>query len=194
MWLAIEGAVGAGKTTTGELLAAATGLTWSRERSENHSFLIDYYADPVRFAIETELAFMLLQLREMKLRDGVAAAAVSDFAPAKNLVFARMWLPPEDLMLLEAIETRLWRGLPAPDRVVYLDVPSPVCLERIRRRGRPYEKGLSVADLDRIKAAYEDSFASLGREVSVLKLTGSEQPAEVVTRVIDLAGISPTQA
>jgi deoxyguanosine kinase len=193
MWLAIEGVVGAGKTTTGSLLAEANCLTWARERSEDHAFLADYYAEPPRFALETELAFMLLQLREMKRLDGTVNDAVSDFAPAKNLVFARMWLSPEDLVLLEAIEARLWQGLPSPDRVVYLDVPSPVCLERIRRRGRPYEQGLRVADLDRIKAAYEDSFASLGQEVRVLKLTGSEHPAEVATRVMDLAGMKPAR-
>lgn len=193
MWLAIEGVVGAGKTTTSSLIADASGLTEVRERSEAHAFLADYYADPARFAIETELAFMLIQLREMKRRDRVVETAVSDFSPAKNLVFARMWLPPEDLSLLEAIEARLWRGLPSPDNVVYLDVPSPVCMERIQRRGRPYELGLSVADLDRIKAQYEGSLASLGRQVSVLKLTGAEQPGEVVALAMDLAGMKPAR-
>lgn len=191
MWLAIEGVVGAGKTTTGSLIAEATGLTWARERSEDHAFIDDYYVHPSRFGIETELAFMLLQLREMKRLDNTVDDAVSDFAPAKNLVFARMWLSTEDLVLLKAIEARLWQGLPSPDRVVYLDVPSSACLERIRRRGRPYEQRLNAADLDRVKAAYEDSFASLGREVGVLKLTGSEPPAEVAARVMDLAGMKP---
>jgi deoxyguanosine kinase len=193
MWLAIEGVVGAGKTTTGSLVAEATGLTWARERSEDHPFIADYYADPSRFGIETELAFMLLQLREIKRLDGAVEEVVSDFAPAKNLVFARMWLSPQDLALLEALEARLWQSLPSPDRVVYLNVPSAICLERIRRRGRPYEQGLSVADLDRVRAAYEDSFAGLGREVSVLELTGSERPAEVATRVMDLVGIKPAR-
>lgn len=192
MWLAIEGLVGAGKTTTGSLIAEAAGLTWARERSEDHTFLTDYYADPARFAIETELAFMLIQLREMKLRDNAVTSVVSDFAPAKNLVFARLRLPREDLALLEAIEARLWRGLPSPDVVVYLDVPSSVCLERIRRRGRQYEQGLSAVDLDRIRDGYRSSLQSLGDVVQELELSGEEPAEEVALRVMTLAEIEPS--
>jgi deoxyadenosine/deoxycytidine kinase len=163
------------------------------ERSGQHPFLVDFYEDPARFAIETELAFMLIQLGGVKTvsaSDGL----VSDFAPAKNLIFARLQLPKEDVSLLEMVEARLWRTLPQPDVVVYLDVPLPVCLDRIAQRGRNYEQHLTINDLNRIKDGYRSSLQSLGDVVHELKLSGDESAEEVALRVISLVGMEPSKA
>ena len=191
MWLAIEGVVGAGKTTTSSLIGRLGDLPVVEERSDQHPFLVDYYENPSRFAVETELAFTLIQLRGMKAvsaSDGL----VSDFAPTKNLIFARLQLPEEDVGLLEMVEARLWRDLPQPDVVVYLDVPSQVCLSRIAQRGRDYEQHLTISDLERIKDGYRSSLESLGDVVQELELSGEELPEEVALRVMTLAKIEPS--
>jgi deoxyguanosine kinase len=191
MWLAVEGVVGAGKTTASSLIGESSGLVMVEERAELHPFLADYYEDPRQFAFETELAFMLIQLRELKTIVA-PGGVVSDFAPAKNLIFARLQAGEADVALLETVDARLWRDLPRPDVVVYLDLPLEVCLRRIAERGREYEQGLTLPDLERIEDAYRRSLESLGQEVRKLELDGREPPEEVATGVMDLAGVART--
>jgi deoxyadenosine/deoxycytidine kinase len=188
MWLATEGIVGAGKTTTAELLAERPDLTAILERYDLHPLLGSYYADPARFALETELVFMVLQAHQVGTA-AVSSGLVSDFAPAKNFVFARLSCDAADLGLLESVDRRLWRDLPQPDLTVVLDVPAEVCLERVIRRGRAYEQGLTVTDLERIRDGYEASLQELGGEVKRIDLDGGESRAEVAAAVIDAAGL-----
>jgi deoxyadenosine/deoxycytidine kinase len=188
MWLAIEGIVGAGKTTTADLLGERTGLVATLEPTDRHPLLDAYYADPRRFALATELVFMALQAHQVTAIGG--PGFVSDFAPAKNFVFARLSCDAADLALLEAVDRRLWRDLPRPDLTVVLDVPAEVCLERIARRGRGYELGLGVADLERLRAGYERSLPALGADVRRIALTGAESPDEVADAAGEIAGLA----
>jgi deoxyguanosine kinase len=185
MWLAIEGIVGAGKTTTAELISGRTGSPGVLERSADHPFLEAYYRDPERYAIETEIMFMLLQVHQ--LRDLTTTRdLVSDFSPTKNLIFARMNCGDEDLRFLESLEARLWADFAPPDLTVLLDVPVEVCLPRIGSRGRVYEQEIQASDLERLRAEYLSALETLGVTVKLLTLDGSESPATVATAVIEL--------
>jgi deoxyguanosine kinase len=188
MWLAIEGIIGAGKTTTAELIAGRSRLTTVIERSEQHPFLEAYYRNPPRYALETELAFMLLQVHPIRDVEK-PTAIVSDYAPAKNLIFAGEVCSAEELQFLGGVERRLWADLPRPDLAVVLDVPSEACLTRIATRGRAYERQISTADLDRLRTGYLASLATLGTAAEVVALTGTETPDEVAARVMTLAGL-----
>lgn len=186
VWLAIEGVIGAGKTTTASVLAGPTGLEARLERLDEHPFLEAYYRDPARHVLHTELAFMLIQTRQV---GGAGGALVTDFAPAKNLVFAGLWLGNEDVQFLKQAERQLWRELSPPDLTVFLDVPPPVCLERVRGRGRVYEADLAEGDLIDIRRGYLASLDSLGSEVKVIELDGSEPPERVAKLVAEVAGL-----
>jgi deoxyadenosine/deoxycytidine kinase len=188
-WLAIEGVVGAGKTTTSEHVSALTKSKVALERLDDHPFLVDYYRNPKRYVLETELAFMLIQLRQLRQLQQ-QPRLVSDFAPGKNLIFARLQSSGSDLALLEMVDVRLWGEVPKPDLTVFLDVPLEVCHERLVARGRPYEQGLAVGDLTRMRDAFMESLASLGSTVARLELTGREQPGEVAGAVIQVASPS----
>jgi deoxyguanosine kinase len=190
MWLAIEGLIGAGKTTTTELLAGSTDLSAVIERSEDHPFLKAYYADPRHAAIETELAFMLIQRHQLRDR-ALKLDRVSDFSPGKNLIFARMVCSKDELQLLQDFEAKLWAGIPGPDLTVFIEVPASVCLERIAQRGRVYEQGLSVSDLERLATAYADALPDLGRRVETIQLDGTESEGAVAELVAAVAGLRP---
>jgi len=185
MWLAIEGIMGAGKTTTAQLLGDQTSLAPLIERSNQHPLLSAYYSDPTRFAFETELIFMALQAQQVMAED--LGGFVSDFAPAKNFVFARTTCSPADLALLEDVDERLWRDLPRPDLTVVLDVPPRVCLKRITERGHAYEQNISVTVLEGLRNGYVVALAELGNQVELLGLSGDEVPVEVARQVADLA-------
>lgn len=193
MWLAIEGVVGAGKTTTSSTVAELVGAVGALERLDDHPFLEAYYRDPARYAVETELAFMLLHLRHVQESLPSEEHLVSDFAPAKNLVFARLEVTAEDLSLLEAMSTRLWSDLPSPDLTVFLDVPLETCHTRLVARGRHFERNLRVDDLARIRDGYLADLDSLGTVVRRLELSGRENPAEVAELVVEVAGLEREQ-
>jgi deoxyadenosine/deoxycytidine kinase len=187
MWLAIEGVIGAGKTTTAEAVAARSHLTPVIERSEQHPLLQAYYRHPHRFAVETELVFMALQAHQVRQLNG--DSWVSDYAPAKNFVFARSICEPSDLLLLEEVDRRLWRDLPAPHLTLFLDVPPEVCLQRIRGRGRAYELGLEIGDLERIQFDYLQALDELGDTVRIVEFDGGEPPDQVAAAVLQAAGV-----
>ena len=189
MWLAIEGVVGAGKTTTSSLVGQLTGADTALERLDEHPFLEVYYRDPARYAVETELAFMLLHLRQVRESLSSGRHLISDFAPAKNLIFARLESAGVDLQLLEAVDARLWKDLPSPDLTVFLDTPLEVCLSRLTARGRRYERGLRIGDLTRIRNGYLQALDSLGTVVTRIELSGREDPPTMAEAVMGAADL-----
>ncbi len=188
MWLAIEGIVGAGKTTTAELIGERVEIETLIEPSEDHPFLIDYYRDPERYAIETEIMFMLLQVHQV--RDATATGdMISDFSPTKNLVFASTNSTERDQRFLEDLHNRLWRKLPQPDVAIFLDVPADVCLKRIEKRGRAYEQGIEISDLTALRSAYLTSLQILASRVETVALDGTEPPKAVAETAARVAGL-----
>lgn len=168
-WIAIEGLVGAGKTTTAELIGASLGIPPVLEQVEQHPVIEAYYGDPPRFVLETELVFMSIHLSQIK---GIVASGpiVSDFSPAKNLIYAECVVTGNDLALLERVDRRLWRDIPPPDLAVFLDVEPRACLDRVRLRGRPFEQGMTINDLRELRDGYRSKLRSLAREVVNLEI------------------------
>src|SRR5437868_13596357 len=100
--IAIEGCIGSGKSTTARLVAEALGWNTLLEKTKLHPFLEDFYTDPDKYAIETELNFVLLHYNQLHPLDH-SQSVVSDFSPAKDLIFARMNLRGPDLALFEHV-------------------------------------------------------------------------------------------
>lgn len=184
-WLAIEGLPGAGKTTTARLVAAALNVAAVLERSDLHPFLAEYYEDPEGHAMETELVFMALHLHAVKRHDG-AQPLITDFSPAKDLVFAELAMPAHDRRTLRDLYAKLWVTA-APTVAMFLDVPPAVCLERTRERGRVFEQSLTEDKLTAIRAGYEREWSSIGRTLQRLELTGAETREAVATAVARIA-------
>jgi deoxyadenosine/deoxycytidine kinase len=177
-WLAIEGLVGAGKTTTAELMGANLTGSVVLERIEQHPFLDDYYRAPDRFALETELAFIAIHLHQVKCAAD-RRALISDFSPAKNPIYGEVNLSMSDAAFLWRTEDYLWKDLQRPEVAIFLDVPPATCLERVRRRGRSMEQGLTVGQLERLRSAYISNLGRLAGDVVRLELNGDESPEEV---------------
>jgi len=183
-WVALEGIVGSGKTTTAEIIGAKLGVPTVLEPSAKHPFLDAYYEDPSRFALETELAFMALHLHQFKQSEH-QGELITDFAPSKDLLFAELVLSGSDLDLLEAVNTHLWHERPIPSLVLFLDPPVTECIRRIRSRGRAYEQSLGEADLEQLRNKYLAGLGRLGAEVFRVVLDGSESREHVASRALD---------
>jgi deoxyguanosine kinase len=181
-WVAIEGIVGAGKTTTAKLISANLEIPTVLEEVERHPFLEDYYSDPSRFALETELAFMAIHLHQIK-QVSHQQAIVSDFSPAKNPIYGEVNLSVSAAAFLRRTDEQLWEDLQRPEVVIFLDVPPVTCLERVRRRGHSMEQGLRVEQLEQLRSVYISNLDRLARRVERLELNGDESP-EGVARVV----------
>lgn len=181
-WYAIEGVVGAGKTTTAQLVAPGLGMCSVLEQTDAHPFVAAYYRDPRRFAFETELIFMAIHLHQIKQ---TSSSIVSDFSPAKNLIYGERQLEGADLAGLQAIDRHLWQDLPRPSAALFLDVPANVCLERIQRRGRDFEQGITVEELESLRESYLANLPALAVDVARIALSGSESPRYVAEQVSD---------
>jgi len=161
-YLAIEGAIGVGKTTLARLLGRELGAELLLEVFEENPFLGDFYADRERYAFQTQIFFLLSRYRQQQrvIQQTLAGSAlVSDYTFAKDRLFAELNLADDELAMYRRVHGILAEKLTLPDLVVYLRAGTDVLMERIAVRDRSYERGMSRDYIDRLRAAYEDFFA-----------------------------------
>jgi deoxyadenosine/deoxycytidine kinase len=160
-YIAIEGPIGAGKTSLAKRLAAALEFDLVLEHAEENPFLERFYRDPLANALPTQLHFLFQRARqaqEMRQADLFAAGRIADFLLEKDRIFARLNLPDEEYRLYEQVYQGLALDAPQPDLVVYLQAPVEVLIERVQRRGVGYEQGMRPDYLRRLSEAYMDFF------------------------------------
>jgi deoxyadenosine/deoxycytidine kinase len=139
--VALEGLIGAGKSTLIQRLGRG-----HPEPVEQWTFLADFYHDPARWAFPLQMQILLSQTNSPP--DGLF-----ERSPHSALhVFARDSLTPPEWDLLSAWSDRCgW----VPDEVVFLRVPPATCLERVRRRNRPGEEGITLDFLCQLERKYD---------------------------------------
>ena len=160
--IAVEGPIGAGKSSLAELLAADLGARLVCEIPGENPFLASFYKDPKRFALSTQLFFLLQRYGQQSefLQGGLfePGGVVSDYIFAKDRLFATLTLSPEELTLYDRVYQSLRPRVATPDLVVYLQARTEVLLARIDKRGRPEERTLRPDYLREVARAYADFF------------------------------------
>ncbi len=163
MYIAIEGVIGVGKTTLTQLLAERLGAESLQEVVEDNPFLPLFYQDPSRYAFKVQVYFLLSrykQLLPLAQPSLFARGVVADYLFDKDAIFAAMNLSGAEWDLYNDLYTSLSPKIPTPDLTIYLRAPLPVILERIRRRGRVFEKQIDPEYLGRLGEFYERHFAA----------------------------------
>ncbi len=159
--VAVEGPIGVGKTTLARRLGTALGAVVILEVVEENPFLARFYQDIRAVAFQTQIFFLLSRYRQ---QDAVRQArargerVVTDYIFAKDRLFARLTLDPRELDLYEQLYAVLAPRTVTPSLVVYLTARLETLLDRIARRGRPFERALQPAYLARLCRAYEEFF------------------------------------
>lgn len=160
-YIAVEGAVGVGKTTLARNLATTFEYETLLEMSHENPFLERFYADPKANALPTQLYFLFQrtrQLKEIKQRDMFHPVRVADFLLEKDPIFAEVTLDDDELELYRMVYEQLTLEAPKPDLVVYLQAPTEVLQQRIRKRGLNSEKHIEPSYLARLNDAYASYF------------------------------------
>ena len=160
-YIAIDGPIGAGKTTLVKMLAEDLKGQTILEPAENNPFLSEFYKDRRKNAFKTQLFFLLnryQQQLELKQRDLFTASVLCDYTFAKDAIFAHINLSEDEQILYQKIYNLLRANLPKPDLVIYLRADSKILLQRIKKRGFDYERSINQDYLDKLTDAYNKFF------------------------------------
>lgn len=159
--IAVEGVIGAGKTTLCNMLGETLGGKVVLEKFEENPFLKDFYRDPDRFAFQTQIFFLLTrykQQRDLFQADLFHKFLVTDYIFEKDKIFAYLNLQDEELKLYETLVSSIEHSIPTPDLVVYLQSNVQRLMANIRRRGRSYESDMSENYIKELNEAYNYFF------------------------------------
>ncbi len=161
-FIAIEGNIGAGKTTLSRKLAADFNMRLILEQFTDNPFLPFFYENPERYAFPVELFFMTERHKQLQSalpqRSLFGEPIVADYFFMKTLLFARNNLKDEEYRLFQRLFRILNAGFPHPDLLVYLHRSVDRLLHQIRKRGRDMEQEIAPEYLHRIQEAYFSFF------------------------------------
>jgi len=141
-YLAIEGPIGVGKTRLAERLAAKLEATTILEDTEN-PFLADFYQDRPGSALQAQLFYLLNRHRQLtgkRQADLFLQTTICDYVFDKDKIFAYLNLDDNELFIYQRLFDLLARDVPPPDLVVYLQAPTELLMERLRKRGKESER------------------------------------------------------
>jgi deoxyguanosine kinase len=160
-YIAVEGPIGVGKTSLAQRLSATFNYDTLLEKAQENPFLERFYQDPRRHALSTQLFFLFQrgqQIQELRQEDLFQPVRVADFLIDKDRLFAQQNLEPDEFELYLKIYQHLTLDAPQPDLVIYLQAPTGVLLQRIKKRGIPAEQLIELDYLENLSDAYTEFF------------------------------------
>ncbi len=160
-YVAVEGVIGAGKSTLARMLAERSGARLVLEEFEENPFLGTFYQDRDRWAFQTQLAFLASRFKQQKAlaaRDLFHHHLVADYTFDKDRIFAHVTLSGDELRLYETLYGIMEPSAPVPELVVYLRSSVDRLVHNVALRGRSYEANMDPAYLAELSDAYDRYF------------------------------------
>ena len=160
-YIVIEGPIGVGKSSLTTRLAEDFESELILEQIDDNPFLEQFYQRPREAALSTQLYFLMNRAKQIQhLRQGniFTHSKVSDYLIEKDQLFAQVTLTPTEFDLYLQVYDHMMVESPKPDLVVYLQAPVSTLLERIRKRGRNFERFIEANYLEQLNEAYADYF------------------------------------
>ncbi|WP_075341732.1 2-amino-4-hydroxy-6-hydroxymethyldihydropteridine diphosphokinase [Tenacibaculum agarivorans] len=176
-YIAIEGNIGAGKTTLAHMISNEYNAKLVLERFADNPFLPKFYQDQERYAFPLEMSF--LADRYQQLSDDLAQfdlfknCIVSDYYIFKSLIFAQVTLQNDEYVLYRKLFDVMYKEIVKPDLYVYLYQNTDRLLQNIQKRGRDYEQNIEASYLAKIHDGYSN-FIKTQQNLNVLVIDVSE--------------------
>jgi deoxyguanosine kinase len=197
-YIVVEGPIGCGKTTLTRQLASHLDAQMLLEDPGANPFLSRFYADMRRYALPTQLFFLfqrIEQLRELKQQDLFGKRVIADFMLAKDPLFARLTLDDAEYGLYLQTYQHLHPQAAKPDLVISLQAPVEMLKQRVIRRNRGMERGITEEYLGKLSEAYVRFFYDYNETpllvVNTEKLNFADNPNHfklLVDKIRDMKG------
>jgi deoxyadenosine/deoxycytidine kinase len=165
-FVAIAGNIGVGKSTLTELLSERLGWEPFFEAVDDNPYLSDFYEDMERWSFHSQIYFLsrrlrhhwqLLQRSNSVVQDRTVYEDAEIFA---HNLYRQGSLNERDYSSYRELYDVVTTVLPPPDLIVYLRASVATLEQRIRRRGRSYERSISTAYLEQLNQLYETWIAN----------------------------------
>ena len=159
-YIAVEGAIGVGKSSLVEALASRFDSAKVMESIEN-PFLVDFYNDRQGAAFQAQLFFLLSRYRQLTdhvQQDLFSRLVIADYVFEKDKIFAYLNLTDDELLIYDKLFSLLEPKVPRPDLVIYLQAGNDVLMSRIRKRRRDLEANLSEKYISEVNRSYNHYF------------------------------------
>src|SRR6478672_6107523 len=157
-FIAIEGNIGAGKTTLAHLLSKKLNARLILEQFADNPFLPKFYENPGQYAFPLELFFMAERFKQLKdmlrTKDMFQNVTIADYVFTKCLLFAKVNLPDDEFRLYQRLFDIIHQQLIQPEVLIYLHAPVNKLQQNIRKRGRTYEQSIPDDYLFSIQETY----------------------------------------
>ena len=175
-YIAIEGPIGAGKTSLAKRLAGDLQARLVLEQLDDNPFLADFYKDRRKNALKTQILFLISryqQQRELIQHDLFSQMVICDYLFAKDRIFAALNLSKDEQFIYEKMYSLLDTQLPKPDLVVYLQASLDVLKKHIKKRGVDYERNIDMEYIEGLSESYNRFFFTY-TEIPVLTVNVSD--------------------
>lgn len=170
-YLAVEGNIGAGKTSLSSKIAEDFNARLVQERFADNPFLPKFYKDQARYAFSLEMSF--LADRYQQLTDDLSKFdlsnefIVADYHIVKSLIFSKITLGEDEYNLYRKLFDIMYKEMTKPDLYIYLYQNTERLLEQIKKRGRAYEQDIQPEYLDKINTGYLE-YIKAQKELNVM--------------------------
>jgi len=193
-YIAIEGNIGAGKTTLSQLLSKHYNAKLVLEEFAENPFLTKFYENPKQYAFPLELFFLAERFKQqqefIKKNDLFQELIVSDYLFTKCLLFAKVNLPEEEYRLYQKMFDVFSQQLVTPDILIYLHAPVNTLQGNIKKRNRKFEQAIPDDYLFRIQETYtsyikQHQIKTIYIDASNADFIYNEAHLKVITNALD---------
>ena len=160
-FIAVEGCIGAGKTSLVNLLGKQFDAQVIREMDEENPFISKFYQDRESFGFQAQVFFLLNRYNQymgLAQRDLFSSVALVDYLFQRDRLFAALNLKDQELKLYDQIYSLLNTKVPKPDLVIFLQASTDILRSRVEKRGREYEVFMDPDYLDNVNKSFNNFF------------------------------------
>jgi len=160
-YIAVEGVIGAGKTSLAKKLKERLDAQIVLEEFEANPFLGEFYNDRKRYAFQTQMFFLVnryKQQQQLNQENLFSEYLITDYIFEKDQIFAYLNLNGEELKLYETLFPMLNRNIRKPDLVVFLQSSIERLMFNIKKRSRQIERNIVQSYIEELSEAYNDFF------------------------------------
>ena len=180
MHIGIAGNIGSGKTTLTKMLSEHYGWTPKYEAVTYNPYLEDYYDNIHRWSFNLEVYFLTQRFKDILAINNAEGTIIQDrtiFEGVRIFVannYEMGNLSERDYNTYMDLFNLMISLVKAPDLLIYLKSSVPHLVAQIQKRGREYEKSISLEYLSGLNEKYENWIENYDGPILIIDVDNRE--------------------